>query len=291
MDSHDLFVLKALLEEGNYRPRVVVVEFNVNFDLDTDFAFQAETDESASEDVNISGVGAAVEWRGSRTLDADCAIGASPRAWQNLMEHFEYTLVSRVGWMDMVYVRTEELVKLHLRQAESEIGGENEKIKTKTVIPHWQWFFLNEYPDYRGFRENDALKAEDAQRLVGTLRRVGVAQENEADSADGGVFPPSNAVVVGDEVSFAELREEIASQTAALQASGTARPAYFECFAKALKLDLGEDEHAGFSPRFVELEPGFVLRDPTSVLRHVRNGTRWLLQDHAVFSRIGCHYC
>jgi len=126
---------------------------------------------------------------------------------------------------------------------------------------------------------------------VGTLRRVGVAQENEADSADGGVFPPSNAVVVGDEVSFAELREEIASQTAALQASGTARPAYFECFAKALKLDLGEDEHAGFSPRFVELEPGFVLRDPTSVLRHVRNGTRWLLQDHAVFSRIGCHYC
>lgn len=110
MDSHDLFVFKAILEAG-YRPRVITTEYNSNYPLDytitqLDPILLGDT----TKDFNFN--------------FKQCAWGASASAFRMVAENFSYTLIGRVGLLDLVWLR-------------------NDLLQANWEIPSFDWFFYN----------------------------------------------------------------------------------------------------------------------------------------------------
>ncbi|OWA50366.1 hypothetical protein BV898_14885 [Hypsibius exemplaris] len=115
MDSHDLWVLRAILEAG-YRPRVMSSEYNVNYPLSaalTIFDPTVSRTGSAGNNDTFS-----IKW-------LDCAFGSSAKALWMLAKSFGYELVGRVSYLDLIFVRAD-------------------LIEDWMLLPELEWFFRNE---------------------------------------------------------------------------------------------------------------------------------------------------
>ncbi len=108
MDSHDIFVLRGILNAG-YRPRVFTTEYNSNYPLEYAIALIDPT--VIGEDVSNYDFG----FKG-------CAWGASASALRIIAEKFGYTLIGRVGLLDLVWLR-------------------NDLIEENWEVPPFEWFF------------------------------------------------------------------------------------------------------------------------------------------------------
>jgi hypothetical protein len=108
MDSHDIFVLGGILKSG-YRPRVFTTEYNSNYPL-----------EYAITLIDPTIIGADVSAYNFEFKH--CAWGASASALRTVAEKFGYTLVGRVGLLDLVWLR-------------------NDLIKEDWEVPAFEWFF------------------------------------------------------------------------------------------------------------------------------------------------------
>lgn len=93
MDSHDLFVLKAILEAG-FKPRVITTEWNANFPLDISI-----TQIDPTLDSKLS-AGFKFEFK-------QCAWGASASALRAVASQFGYVLIGRIGYLDLVWLRAD----------------------------------------------------------------------------------------------------------------------------------------------------------------------------------------
>jgi hypothetical protein len=110
MDSHDLFVWKAILESG-YRPRVMSTEFNSNYPLN----------------LTITEIDPCLKGRNDAMSEfrfKQCAWGASAGALKLIADKYGYVLVGRVGLLDLFWVRKDLL-------------------PNSWVIPDFSWFFDN----------------------------------------------------------------------------------------------------------------------------------------------------
>jgi hypothetical protein len=110
MDSHDLFVLEAILRAG-YRPRVITTEYNSNYPLDLPIAMLDP--EMLSKDVS--------------NFDfkfAGCAWGASAAALKIVADEYGYTMVGRVLSLDLIWLR-------------------DDLIDPQWHVPAFEWFFRN----------------------------------------------------------------------------------------------------------------------------------------------------
>jgi len=108
MDSHDIFVLRGILKSG-YRPRVFTTEYNANYPLE----YAITLIDPTIIDADVS----AYDFQFKQ-----CAWGASASALRIVAEKFGYTLVGRVGALDLVWLR-------------------NDLIKDDWEVPAFEWFF------------------------------------------------------------------------------------------------------------------------------------------------------
>lgn len=108
MDSHDLFVFEAILRDG-FRPRIVTTEYNANYPLGLAIS---QIDPTLSDD-RVQGYN--FEFKG-------CAWGASASALKIVADTYGYTLIGRVGILDLVWIR-------------------NDLIQLEWKIPRFEWFF------------------------------------------------------------------------------------------------------------------------------------------------------
>ena len=108
MDSHDLFVLKAILEAG-FKPRVITTEYNANYPLDISI-----TQIDPTLDSKLS-AGFKFEFK-------ECAWGASASALRSVASQFGYVLVGRIEYLDLVWLRAD-------------------LIDQDWKLPEFKWFF------------------------------------------------------------------------------------------------------------------------------------------------------
>ncbi|OQV11570.1 hypothetical protein BV898_14146 [Hypsibius exemplaris] len=129
LDSHDLWVLRAILEAG-YRPRVMTSEYNVNYPLSAALTLWDPTTSgtgSLPKDVSI-------KWLG-------CGFGASAKALWMMAKSFGYELVGRVAYLDLIFVRAD-------------------LIEDWMLLPDLEWFFRDEKLGrlfYSPLKTNDTL--------------------------------------------------------------------------------------------------------------------------------------
>lgn len=108
MDSHDIFVLRGILNAG-YRPRVFTTAYNANYPLEYAITLIDPTvtgTDVSNYDFSFKG----------------CAWGASASALRMIAEKFGYTLIGRVGYLDLVWLR-------------------NDLIEDNWEVPPFEWFF------------------------------------------------------------------------------------------------------------------------------------------------------
>lgn len=110
LDSHDLFVVEGILKDG-YRPRVITTEYNSNYPLDFEITLLDPTLRKEG-DFNFEFV------------FKHCAWGSSASALRIVLEKYNYTLVGRVGSLDLVWVQ-------------------NSLLQKEWEIPCFEWFFNN----------------------------------------------------------------------------------------------------------------------------------------------------
>jgi hypothetical protein len=111
MDSHDLWVFRAILEAG-YRPRVITTEYNSNYPI---------TDAITLLDPTIvknTALPANFQFKSSQ-----CAWGAGAKALRIVAEAHGYTMVGRVGTLDLIWMRNDLLTNECFR------------------LPLFEWFF------------------------------------------------------------------------------------------------------------------------------------------------------
>ena len=89
IDSQDLWVLRALLSSGKYRPRVLTVEFNANLPFSS----------TVTVPLNFNQPGAEI----------DMLFGASAGALKMVAEEFGYSVVHVIDKLDLVLVRNDLL--------------------------------------------------------------------------------------------------------------------------------------------------------------------------------------
>ena len=111
MDSHDLFVMKGILEAG-FRPRVITTEYNSNFPLDLAIT---------QIDPTLEGK----KTKGYNFAFKQCAWGASARALRMVMVPFGYVLIGKVATLDLVWLRSD-------------------LVDSTWEIPVFEWFFGDE---------------------------------------------------------------------------------------------------------------------------------------------------
>jgi hypothetical protein len=87
MDSCDLWVFRAILASGRYRPRVVSVEYNSNYALES----------------TLANIGGSYAWRLDRIQ------GSSLLPLRMVGEEFGYSLVDVVPYLDAIFVRSDIL--------------------------------------------------------------------------------------------------------------------------------------------------------------------------------------
>jgi hypothetical protein len=95
MDSHDIFVLEALLKAG-YKPRVVSTEYNSNFPIGMDLCLG---------DPELLGKKESER----KFTDSECIWGASAGALKELMERYGYALITVSTRLDLFWVRRDAL--------------------------------------------------------------------------------------------------------------------------------------------------------------------------------------
>jgi len=86
VDSTDLWLFKAVL--GEYRPRVVSVEYNVNYPLDVAITFPNDPNE---------------RW------ELDRGYGSSLKALKMVGDEYEYSIVAMVKTLDVFFIRSDLL--------------------------------------------------------------------------------------------------------------------------------------------------------------------------------------
>lgn len=94
IDSADLWVLRAVLASGRFRPRVVNIEYNSNFPPGSALTVG---------DPVWGGMYEAVQWK------ATCFFGTSAEAVKLVAAEYGYTMVHRIEWADLVLVRDDLL--------------------------------------------------------------------------------------------------------------------------------------------------------------------------------------
>jgi hypothetical protein len=160
MDSHDLFVFNAILEAG-FRPRVITTEFNSNYPL-----------EFAITQIDPTKLGETSEE--FQFVFKQCAWGASASALKIVAQKYGYTLVGKVGILDLVWLRDDLLhanweipafdwffditSNSDLRQTDRQLGKLFHKRQTSSAI----FDFLLDYAVYE--REGDVFHAREAAR-------------------------------------------------------------------------------------------------------------------------------
>ena len=97
MDSHDLWVFKAILDAG-YRPRVITTEYNGNYPI---------ADTLTLIDPTMLGDG--MRLANFTFKFQQCAWGASAGALRLVAEAHGYTLIGRVGVLDLIWMQTDLL--------------------------------------------------------------------------------------------------------------------------------------------------------------------------------------
>ena len=113
MDSHDLWVFRAILEAG-YRPRVITTEYNANYPI---------TDAIALLDPTMIKHKTFID--NYKFQFQNCAWGAGAGALRMVAEAHGYTLVGRVAHLDLIWVRNDLL---------------NNRCFS---VPEFTWFFEN----------------------------------------------------------------------------------------------------------------------------------------------------
>ncbi|CAF4946640.1 unnamed protein product [Rotaria socialis] len=113
MDSHDLWVFRAILEAG-YRPRVITTEYNSNYPITDAITLLDPTIVRNSVDIGK------FEFKFSQ-----CAWGAGAGALRIVAEAHGYKMVGRVGYLDLIWVRNDLLMN------------------QCSLLPPFEWFFHN----------------------------------------------------------------------------------------------------------------------------------------------------
>ncbi|OQV13708.1 hypothetical protein BV898_12102 [Hypsibius exemplaris] len=132
MDSHDLWVFRAILEAG-YRPRVITTEYNANYPL---------THALTLIDPTLIG-------NGSVPSDfsfefTHCAWGASAKALFLVATTYGYKMVGRIDGLDLVWLRADLISDCFL-------------------VPEFEWFFR----DIKlGSRVHNRQKDDRALRMI-----------------------------------------------------------------------------------------------------------------------------
>jgi len=111
MDSHDLWVFRAILEAG-YRPRVITTEYNSNYPI---------TDAITLLDPTM--VRSGTFFANFQFKFARCSWGAGAGALRIVAEAHGYTMIGRVGLLDLIWVRNDLLMNECFR------------------LPAFEWFF------------------------------------------------------------------------------------------------------------------------------------------------------
>ena len=99
MDSHDLWVFRGILQAG-YRPRVITTEYNANYPI---------TDAITLLDSTI--VGNTTYLANFKYKFSGCAWGAGAGAFRIVAEAHGYTMIGRVGALDLIWLRSDLLIK------------------------------------------------------------------------------------------------------------------------------------------------------------------------------------
>ncbi|CAM4984862.1 unnamed protein product [Rotaria socialis] len=111
MDSHDLWVFRAILEAG-YRPRVITTEYNSNYPITDAITLLDPTIVRNSVDIDK------FEFKFSQ-----CAWGAGAGALRIVAEAHGYKMVGRVGNLDLIWMRNDLLMN------------------QCSLLPPFEWFF------------------------------------------------------------------------------------------------------------------------------------------------------
>jgi hypothetical protein len=138
MDSHDLWILRAILEAG-YRPRVITTEYNSNYPI---------TDAIILLDPSIVGKIALANYE---FKFSDCAWGAGAGALRLLAEAHGYTMVGIVEGFDLIWVRNDCLMNDCFRVPPFEWFFHNATIGTLNLVAQSSANILSEIIDYRTY--------------------------------------------------------------------------------------------------------------------------------------------
>lgn len=150
MDSHDLFVFEAILKEG-YRPRVITTEFNSNYPLELDITL---IDPTITNKIK----------REKTFKFKQCAWGASASALRLVAERYGYSLIGRVGVLDLIWIQNSLLqVNWELPPFESFFEGTlHTKYKKLGQLHHKRQTdpsIFKRLMDYRTFMETGDVDA------------------------------------------------------------------------------------------------------------------------------------
>jgi len=104
MDSHDAFVLRAILKAG-FRPRVITAEYNLNWGTSA-----TRTWTMVDPTLRTGSLPP-----GEHYLPFTCAWGASMGTLKAIADEFGYAIVAVVGVMDLVWIRRDVLDPTALR--------------------------------------------------------------------------------------------------------------------------------------------------------------------------------
>eukprot|EP00545_Synedropsis_sp_CCMP1620_P012271 CAMPEP_0119016264 /NCGR_PEP_ID=MMETSP1176-20130426/11901_1 /TAXON_ID=265551 /ORGANISM="Synedropsis recta cf, Strain CCMP1620" /LENGTH=364 /DNA_ID=CAMNT_0006969605 /DNA_START=134 /DNA_END=1224 /DNA_ORIENTATION=+ len=167
MDSHDYFVLRAVLESNKYRPRVISVEYNSNWPL-------GWTVSMVDPLLNHP------EVRKPAFTDANCAWGASASSWDDLMHRHGYQMVAVTHMLDLFYVREDLLTDVVVPSSpeyfdtaddnEPSFGGHLHHVALRNLE------FLDQLVDTRVFEDTGNLKLAKAHARGRILANIGLGE-------------------------------------------------------------------------------------------------------------------
>ncbi|CAF3463122.1 unnamed protein product, partial [Rotaria sp. Silwood2] len=95
MDSHDLWIMRSILQAG-YRPRIFTTEFNSNYHI-TDALTLLDPTVNCSDAVPNN----------FTFVFQQCAWGASAGALRIVAESHGYTMIGRIGGLDLIWMRND----------------------------------------------------------------------------------------------------------------------------------------------------------------------------------------
>ncbi|CAF4146856.1 unnamed protein product [Rotaria sp. Silwood2] len=113
MDSHDLWIMRSILQAG-YRPRIFTTEFNSNYHI-TDALTLLDPTVNCSDAVPNN----------FTFVFQQCAWGASAGALRIVAESHGYTMIGRIGGLDLIWMRND--LKMKNQQLNDQIQEDEEE--------------------------------------------------------------------------------------------------------------------------------------------------------------------